>query len=505
MADTIDADQGLAQSHQDDAVTKNTNKKKLLEAAIANVVEEDEKLRALKYQTAALAALTLDSSNLALIFARKVWSSLETVAPYFLFPFSAIIGVVQAGLRIRQAMLDKTTSSKVIAGVEVVSAIAMTTAVVGSAFLSAAFALATPLIFTVTSAARTLFSAGSAFYYWGKSVTTAEPDKKQKYKQMAKANAVGALVGAALTVAVGFVMLAFKPLWAVILGIGGSVFGGCFAAHAAYKTYSATAPLKTARYAKVPDCEPETPKNAVLEHPQPSLSPGQAKIPAQITPSNRGLPYPPPRQSVPPKAVTPPIVEESDADSSQLVGDSDANISQVENNASTAILPSPFVSPIQCNPNNKHKLTHSPNMSSSSSCSTTLSPVRRLDFNHSEVKSRLSSGSDRSTYTTPGRNRVYTRSPNMGAAESRCRIVGKDLSPSPYFRPGDRVRIVHLAGDETASPGYSPAMFRNTANTDNRVPIVDSSFNSRLDSGLGDTTLADTSTLNTSGYRRASI
>lgn len=164
---------------------------------------------------------------------------LEETGKYFMFPIAAAASVIKAVLSWRQAYIDRgKTRSVVSAVVETVAALAITTAVVGALVASTVFALATPIIFTATMAGKTLFHAGSAIYFAGKAAGAKVPEKKEKYRTLAKQNAIGAVAGLVATAAVATVFLLGKIALAGI-GIAGAVIGGTLAVIKGYKSYKA--------------------------------------------------------------------------------------------------------------------------------------------------------------------------------------------------------------------------------------------------------------------------
>lgn len=191
---------------------------------------------------------------------------LEETGKYFMFPIAAAASVIKAALAWRQVYIDRKSRSVVTAAVETVSALAITTAVVGALAASALFALATPIIFTATMAAKTLFHAGSAIYYAGKAAAHKEPEKKAKYRTLAKNNAIGAAAGLVATVAVATVFLLGKIALAGI-GIAAAVVGGTLAAIKGYRSFKASQAAAPAA-APVQEAAPE-----VGHEPGPSSSP----------------------------------------------------------------------------------------------------------------------------------------------------------------------------------------------------------------------------------------
>jgi cobalamin synthase len=215
-------------------------------------------------QKRSLEVAAIDSANLTAIFALFLKETflrfLEETGRFFMFPIAAAGSCVQAVLAWRQAYLDKgKTGSVVKASVETAAALAIGTAVVGGFVAASLFAVAAPIIFTATLAAKSVYHAGAAAYYWGKSAGTSDHSKREAYKAMAKSNLVGAVAGSLSTVAVGLVMIAAKPLFA-ILGVVAGVIGTGYAAYKRWNLSSkkASAPSESNMKSPLID-EPEAP------------------------------------------------------------------------------------------------------------------------------------------------------------------------------------------------------------------------------------------------------
>lgn len=156
---------------------------------------------------------------------------LEGLGHFILFPIAAILAVYRAVLAIRQAQLDKFKNGTLVkAVVDVVSTVAILTAVIGGLALATTFALASPIIFTAVLGAKSIFHLGAAIYYYGKSkVSEIDNERKARYRASTVGHLKGALVLALSTVAVGLVMLASQPVYAWIgiiaagIGIGLSI------------------------------------------------------------------------------------------------------------------------------------------------------------------------------------------------------------------------------------------------------------------------------------------
>lgn len=171
------------------------------------------------------------------------------LAKSILFPIAIAMSLFQAIFAWRQANIDRGKQRSTInAAVETVSALAITTAVIGILVASAAFVLATPIIFTAVAAAKTLFHVGASIYYHRQSKTYTNPlktsdqieKKKDTYFELSKQHAIGAVAGAVATLATAAVFLLGKLAFAGI-GMGLAIVGVCFAV---YKGYHAAKALK---------------------------------------------------------------------------------------------------------------------------------------------------------------------------------------------------------------------------------------------------------------------
>lgn len=174
-----------------------------------------------------LAVGTVDSLAISTIFTmfltEVMQRFLEESARFVLFPIAAASAVIRAGLAWRQAKLENGKNGSVgRAIVETIAALAVGTAVVGGLVATALFATISPIIFTATMGAKTLFHLGSASYYWGKSAKTHDSEKREQYRNAARTHLIGTVASGLVTFAVGFVMLAAKSMVAV-LGISAGV------------------------------------------------------------------------------------------------------------------------------------------------------------------------------------------------------------------------------------------------------------------------------------------
>lgn len=203
---------------------------------------------------------------------------LEETAKYFLFPIAAGAACIQAILAWRQAYIDKgETRSLVWAGIETVSAIAITAAVIGTLVATAKFVLASPIIFTVVTVGKLVFHLGAANYYRGKAEREKEllqeanikPDLIEKNKGMdkikfyekneikkikqdnlalAKNHTISAGAGFFAALAIpGLFLLAATGVGQIVLatvGIVGAVAGAGLAVYYGYKNFKAAQSVK---------------------------------------------------------------------------------------------------------------------------------------------------------------------------------------------------------------------------------------------------------------------
>lgn len=172
-----------------------------------------------------------DSLNLATIFSLFLkdflHQFLEQTGKYFLFPVAAAASLISATLAWRQAYLDRKTRSIGRALVETGAALAITTVVIGSLVAASIFAAIAPVVFAAVLAAKTLYHAASAFYYF-----------LQGDYALAKANTVATFAGVLATVAVVGVMLLGKTALAVA-GIAAGVVGTVYAVYNGVKLFRA--------------------------------------------------------------------------------------------------------------------------------------------------------------------------------------------------------------------------------------------------------------------------
>jgi hypothetical protein len=196
-----------------------------------------------------------DSANIGAIFglflADVGRQFLENIGHYFMFPFAAAAALLRTyfAWKDRQLNEGKNGTTRKLA-LEVVSALAITTAVVGSFFWSTISTLISPIIFTAVLGAKTLFHGGSAVYYsWkahkanrvakalgedGDQIQVSDAlAEANRCRQFAKAHAVGFVAGALATTAVVLVMIIAKPILITAGAVAGVVSGAIGALFAA--------------------------------------------------------------------------------------------------------------------------------------------------------------------------------------------------------------------------------------------------------------------------------
>ena len=199
----------------------------------------------------------IDSVNLGatyVTFGLPVFDQLALeLAKLVLFPIIIAVSIFQAIFAWRQAHIDRGKQRSTInAIIETVSALAISTAIIGTLVASAAFVLATPIIFTAITVGKTLFHTGAAIYYGIQSKIYTNPlktnaqieKKKDTCFELSKQHAISAVAGAVATVVtvavflLGKIALAGIGMGLAIIGVGFAVYKG---AHAV-KTLQQTPP-----------------------------------------------------------------------------------------------------------------------------------------------------------------------------------------------------------------------------------------------------------------------
>lgn len=225
----------------------------------------------------------VDSFNLAGIFGLFLSEEskllLENTLKFVMFPLAALGSGIQAFLAWRQYRIDRQQSSLGRAGIEIVSALAITTAVVGALAFHSLFVLAAPVIFTAVTGFKALFHFGAACYNLGKYALTGDP----QYASAAGTHAVGTVTMGLTAAAVGLVMIAAKPIYA-ILGVAAGLIGGIFSL---YKRCTAPKPVGTADMrARLLDAESDSTREEVSEEISPSAKMQNTFAPKQGNNSN---------------------------------------------------------------------------------------------------------------------------------------------------------------------------------------------------------------------------
>lgn len=196
---------------------------------LLNVSEVTMSERSLSNQKVSLTVGAADSANMTTIFTSfliDVFSKfMEETGRFYFFPLAAAGSMIQMILAWRQDGLDQGKNGALgKALVETIGFLGITTAVVGGFVAATLFATVAPILFTATVAFKSLYHAGTACYNWYKSATTSDPNQKAIYSATARANAVGAFAGTLATLAIGLVMIAAKPICAV-LGVAAGLIG----------------------------------------------------------------------------------------------------------------------------------------------------------------------------------------------------------------------------------------------------------------------------------------
>lgn len=160
-------------------------------------------------------------------------SFLETLGRYILFPVLIVASLTQAILAWRQASLDKWKSRSILhAVVETVTAVTLTSAVIGTLAFAATFTIITPLIFVAVGAGNAIYKGGAAIYNDVKSVRAKTEEAKNKYHARAIQHGIGAvasLIGAAVTASVfllGKTVIAAVGIALGLFAVGMGIYNG---------------------------------------------------------------------------------------------------------------------------------------------------------------------------------------------------------------------------------------------------------------------------------------
>jgi hypothetical protein len=196
--------------------------------------KKSRQLNSAKVQRIDSIVSAIESIDIAMIYAAYfkpfLIELLTKIGQYFLFPIFALAKCIEMGLAWRQAYIDKKTSSLVHALVETVSAIALSTAVVGGFVAAAAFAVASSLIFSAVGLGKTIHHLGKSLFFAGAASREKNLEKKETYKTIAKRSVIAAIAGAMATVATIGVFLLGKAVLAPI-GLFAAFFATVFAIH----------------------------------------------------------------------------------------------------------------------------------------------------------------------------------------------------------------------------------------------------------------------------------
>lgn len=184
--------------------------------------------------TLSLIAGFIDSIDLTVIFTmfskEVLVLFLEHIGKYFLFPIAAAMNLFQMGLSWHKAVKEKEVNGYLKAVLETFTACAVTIAVVGALALPFIFAAIAPIIFTASSASKTLLHFGLAVYFGYKALREENPALKQQYREKTINNTVATVAGLFATAAIATVMIAGKTAFfglGVTAGAIGSIFTAC--------------------------------------------------------------------------------------------------------------------------------------------------------------------------------------------------------------------------------------------------------------------------------------
>jgi hypothetical protein len=268
--------------------------------------------KSVRNQQASLIVGAADAMTLSTIFfmflSEVMHRMLEETARFALFPVAAALSLIRAGLAWRQAKLDEGRNGTLAAaGVETVTALAVSTAVIGGLALGAVFAAVSPIIFVVTMAAKTLFHLGSAAYYLAKSfMPSISNDERDAFRSAARSHAVGALAVGLATIAIGFVMIAAKPIVAIV-GVIAGLIGTAYSLYKFFSTPTSSVVTRAATPANTQVVEinrgttnsAELHRRVGMQVTQTARQSTQAVVIPQRTPSPSFLGRPAAAQSVP--------------------------------------------------------------------------------------------------------------------------------------------------------------------------------------------------------------
>jgi hypothetical protein len=166
---------------------------------------------------------------------------LET-ARFALLPISGAAALIRLILAWKQVQKESGKNGTLATAlVETATTAAVGTAIIGSLVATAIFAAISPIVLVAAAATKALYHFGAASFYWIKSLFSNNRDEATTYRNKAKAHTIGAVLLTIATVALGFVLLAAKPLMAIL-----GIFAGFTAASVSiYKLLSKPTVTKT--------------------------------------------------------------------------------------------------------------------------------------------------------------------------------------------------------------------------------------------------------------------
>lgn len=149
---------------------------------------------------------------------------------FFLLPALAAADIVEAIFAWRDAHLNRTLDGKMKkigvldAAVSSGSAVALSTAVIGTLAVGLAFFMAGPIIIFSTVGGVGLFKGGLAAYYFYKLLRAKDPEKKKKYIQKLTDNGIASISSLLVAAGVASGMILTKGTLGAVLGMTGAGF-----------------------------------------------------------------------------------------------------------------------------------------------------------------------------------------------------------------------------------------------------------------------------------------
>lgn len=149
---------------------------------------------------------------------------------FFLLPALAAADIVEAIFAWRDAHLNRTLDGKMKtigvldAAVSSGSAVALSTAVIGTLAVATAFFMAGPVIIFTTVGGVGLFKGGLAAYYFYKLLRAKDPEKKKKYIQKLTDNGIASISSLFVAAGVASGMILTKGTLGAVLGMTGAGF-----------------------------------------------------------------------------------------------------------------------------------------------------------------------------------------------------------------------------------------------------------------------------------------